>query len=74
LKIIHLLKHGVRGNGHVHVAVAEARGAMAAAFRKLMADEAVLADWRARAKDGAAHFTVARMTADYQHVYTDVAR
>jgi glycosyltransferase involved in cell wall biosynthesis len=49
-------------------------GAMAAAFRKLMADEAVLADWRARAKDGAAHFTVARMTADYQHVYTGVAR
>ena len=43
--------------------------AMAAAFRTLMADPEVLANWRARAKQGSEYFTVARMARDYDLVY-----
>jgi glycosyltransferase involved in cell wall biosynthesis len=43
--------------------------AMATAFRTLMADDEALATWRARAKDGAAYFTVRRMAEDYDRVY-----
>ena len=46
--------------------------AMAAAFRTVMADGGVLAEWQTRAKDGAGYFTVARMTEDYSHVYESV--
>jgi glycosyltransferase involved in cell wall biosynthesis len=48
--------------------------AMAEAFRTLMNDPAALASWRARSLDGAEHFTVARMAADYEHVYARVVR
>lgn len=43
--------------------------AMAAAFRRLMADEKVLADWRSRARQGTDQLTVQRMTGDYARVY-----
>lgn len=43
--------------------------AMAAAFRSVMSDQAALSMWQARAKDGAEHFTVARMAEDYARVY-----
>jgi glycosyltransferase involved in cell wall biosynthesis len=43
--------------------------AMAAAFHALMADPDVLASWRAKAKQGAEYFSVARMVKDYDHVY-----
>ncbi len=43
--------------------------AMATAFRALMSDDDALASWRARAKEGAEYFTVARMAADYERVY-----
>ena len=48
--------------------------AMAAAFRRLMADPAELAAWRARAKDGAEYFTVRRMADDYTRVYRSLSR
>ena len=47
--------------------------AMAFSFRTLMADSTILERWRARARDGAEHLTVRRMTEDYLDVYADVA-
>jgi glycosyltransferase involved in cell wall biosynthesis len=43
--------------------------AMAALFRKLMADPEELATWRARAKDGSEYFTPQRVARDYVRVY-----
>lgn len=48
--------------------------AMAAAFRTLMSDPAVLADWQARALDGAEYFSVGRMANDYARVYRSLSR
>src|SRR5262249_28319206 len=42
---------------------------MAAAFRALMADPAVLAHWQRRARRGADYFGVARVAADHDRVY-----
>lgn len=46
--------------------------AMAAALRGLMADPQELASWRSRAIRGAEYFTVQRMTADYESLYTSL--
>jgi glycosyltransferase involved in cell wall biosynthesis len=46
--------------------------AIAAAFRRLMSDGQALTSWQERALDGAEHFTVARMAADYERVYKSV--
>jgi glycosyltransferase involved in cell wall biosynthesis len=48
--------------------------AMAEAFRTLMADPEVLANWQARAKDGAKYFTVRRMADDYARVYRSLSQ
>jgi glycosyltransferase involved in cell wall biosynthesis len=48
--------------------------AMAEAFRRLMADPEVLAEWRTRAKQGAEYFTVERMANDYARVYRSLSR
>ena len=47
-------------------------GAMAAAFRTLMADPEVLATWRLRAERGSEYFTVARIARDCDRVYASV--
>ena len=44
-------------------------GAMAEAFRELLADDATLAGWQKRAEDPAGFFTVARMATDYERAY-----
>lgn len=49
-------------------------GAMAEAFRTLMSDREVLADWRARAQQGSEYFTVARMAGDYERLYASLLR
>lgn len=60
-----VLEHGKAGQ----LVPASDPDAMAEAFRTLMGDDRALADWRARAKDGAEYFTVARMAQDYLQVY-----
>jgi glycosyltransferase involved in cell wall biosynthesis len=65
-----LLEHGRAGQ----LTPPSDPGAMAAALRKLMADPEVLADWRARAREGAGYFSVQRMADDYLRVYRSVLR
>ena len=65
-----VLDHGRAG----HLVPPSNPGAMATAFRSLMADPSMLAHWRLRAKQGSEYFTVARMTDDYDRVYTSVLR
>lgn len=65
-----LLDHGRAGQ----LTPASDPPAMAAAFRTLMADKEVLAQWRDRARTGADYFTVRRVAQDYMRVYESVAR
>jgi len=60
-----LLEHGRAGQ----LVPPSAPSAMALVLRSLMGDPDVLATWRARAREGAAYFTVDRVAEDYLRVY-----
>ena len=65
-----VLEHGRAGQ----LTPASDPPAMAAAFRRLMADPSALTIWRTRAQRGADYFTVQRMAADYTRVYQSLPR
>jgi glycosyltransferase involved in cell wall biosynthesis len=50
-----------------------APGQIAAELQKLMADQAVLEDWRRRSHEGSEYFRVARVADDYFAIYEDAA-